>query len=259
MEDGGGIRSRRPLRCSRRDSRDRNLDSQLDSQVIMRSQTRFIRAVAQSRLKEVESILRHGFNVNFQSPRTNGFTALHCASQNGDIKLVAILLGHGAVVDLSTDMGVTALMLAADLGHTAVVKLLLNAHAEIDRQEPTYGASALMMAASQGHTATVIALREAHASEAIVGQCLWHGKTAVTLAMEGEHVETARSLAQRVPEGQMTQEVPESNMIPTCTPVAAALKTSTTRNPWLVVLPLAIFTAMVFRSVQTIHQRATRQ
>ena len=223
----------------------------------MRTQTRFIRAVAQSCLKEVESILRHGFNVNFQSPRTNGFTALHCASQNGDIELVAVLLGHGAFVDPRTDMGVTALMLAADLGHTAVVKLLLNAHAEIDRQEPTCGASALMMAASQGHTATVIALREAHASEAIVGQCLWHGKTAVTLAMEGGHAETARALTQRVAEGHMAQDIPEGHMIPTGTPIAAAREASTTRNPWLVIFPMVMVTAMVLRSVQTIHQRAS--
>ena len=80
---------------------------------LMRTQTQWIRAVANGRVEEVATLIDHGFNVDFQSPRTNQFTALHYASQAADDVLVEYLLDRGATIDLRTSMGVTALHLAA--------------------------------------------------------------------------------------------------------------------------------------------------
>ena len=55
-----------------------------------------------------------------------GWNALHCASSNGSLEVVKLLLAHPAInVNLPTPSGATAFLLACWNGHVSVVQLLL--------------------------------------------------------------------------------------------------------------------------------------
>lgn len=54
-----------------------------------------------------------------------GWTALHCAAQNGHMKVMKVLIEAGAAPDLPDRNGVTALHLAAFNGNEALVRLIL--------------------------------------------------------------------------------------------------------------------------------------
>lgn len=61
----------------------------------------------------------------FRAVDKNGRTALMLASMNGDVEAVGVLLMHGADPKMARDVsGFTAVMLAARMGHTAVVEVL---------------------------------------------------------------------------------------------------------------------------------------
>ncbi|KAI1288837.1 hypothetical protein F5Y03DRAFT_389016 [Xylaria venustula] len=67
---------------------------------------------------------------------------------DGSVKLVQLLINHGANISRTT------LMLAAESGHTEAVKLLVNHSANMSTTNH-HGNTALMLAAKNGHTETV--------------------------------------------------------------------------------------------------------
>jgi ankyrin repeat protein len=70
------------------------------------------------------------------------------AAKNGDIKRLYEILATGAKVDVCDRTGTTALMLAANLGYTEIVRSLIDFGANINLTRKTYGLTALMLAAS---------------------------------------------------------------------------------------------------------------
>lgn len=54
-----------------------------------------------------------------------GQTALHLAVRHGRVVMVRLLLSCGADANIQDDQGTTALMFAAERGHTHVARLLL--------------------------------------------------------------------------------------------------------------------------------------
>jgi ankyrin repeat protein len=52
------------------------------------------------------------------------WTPLHLASSNGALRVVRLLLEHGADVEAKNNVDKTALQIAADEGHDEVVELL---------------------------------------------------------------------------------------------------------------------------------------
>ncbi|MBY0503347.1 MAG: ankyrin repeat domain-containing protein [Bryobacteraceae bacterium] len=69
-----------------------------------------------------ELLLTRGAEINIRSK--NGFTALHCAAEKGNLNRVHFLLAHGAQPDLQTDGRQTAWALAVRRGHRAVADRL---------------------------------------------------------------------------------------------------------------------------------------
>jgi len=70
----------------------------------------------------VRALLEHGADVNAR--QEGGWTALHAASQNGDVEMVRLLIAAGADVQARADNQQNALDLALGKGHQAVVDVL---------------------------------------------------------------------------------------------------------------------------------------
>ena len=72
--------------------------------------------------------------------------------------MVEALAGRGADVNATSNNGETAIMYAANQGHTAVVEALAGRGADVNAADNN-GETAMMFAADQGHTDTVKALQ----------------------------------------------------------------------------------------------------
>ena len=81
--------------------------------------TALMQAAADGYEKGMEVLLKAGADANIQN--SNGFTALHCAAENGHLAVCQTLLALGAVTDNDGD---TPLDLALDNGHHEVCELL---------------------------------------------------------------------------------------------------------------------------------------
>ena len=90
---------------------------------------------------------RGATNDDFASRLTGGTAAMLLdAARIGDAAGVRTLLGQGVDVDARTDIGETALILAAFGGHAKTVEALLAAGADVNA-ESDFGSTALMRAA----------------------------------------------------------------------------------------------------------------
>ncbi|MEM8933656.1 MAG: PQQ-binding-like beta-propeller repeat protein, partial [Acidobacteriota bacterium] len=77
------------------------------------------------------------------------------AARDGDVAQVKSLLERGVSVDAKTDFDCTALYFAANSNRTDVMRVLLDAGADVDVRDNSYGFSAVGMAAWLGHAEAV--------------------------------------------------------------------------------------------------------
>ncbi len=90
-------------------------------------------AVSQGHTKRVLELLKTGANINFHQPPWQ-LTPLQVASDlNYD--MVALLLEHGATVNVADRDGVTPLMRAVDLRDLRMARLLLNSGAQVNAKD----------------------------------------------------------------------------------------------------------------------------
>jgi ankyrin repeat protein len=82
---------------------------------------------ARGKPRKVRELLRKGVDPN--GTAKDGRTALHWASQEGQLAVVRELLAHGAAVDAQDKLGFTPLTIAAGEGHYHVARELLKAGA----------------------------------------------------------------------------------------------------------------------------------
>ena len=95
----------------------------------------------------------------------DGCTALGIAAKHGHIKTVDLLIKSGRVdVSAANKKGCTPLMLAAEMGRTGIVAMLLDASATLSVQDED-GDSALLLAANGGHTDTLALILEHGAAQ----------------------------------------------------------------------------------------------
>lgn len=107
-----------------------------------------LQAVQQKDPARVEELLRGQTDPNHRD--AYGVTALMVAAELGDLRSVRALLAANAAIDLSGNNQWTALMLATYGGHTHVVRALLDAGADISLRNGI-GAPPLMIATFRGH------------------------------------------------------------------------------------------------------------
>ncbi len=90
-------------------------------------------------------------------------TPLSQACVNGNAALVELLLKSGAKPNLAIATGETPLMTCAKTGNVEAVQTLISHDAAINAKEPVQNQTALMWAAAEQHAAVVRALIDAHA------------------------------------------------------------------------------------------------
>lgn len=96
------------------------------------------RAAGTGDITSVQKLIAEGADVNKQDKY--GYTALISASSNGHHKIVRLLLAMGADPNLQTSYGGTALS-AASHHHPEVVRMLLDAGADVDKGAGLVGAA----------------------------------------------------------------------------------------------------------------------
>lgn len=96
------------------------------------------------------------------------YAALFSAAKKGDERTVNLLLSVGGNLDINKpdDSGWTPLMIAANEGHTTIVKTLLAAGAQVGMTDCD-GWTPLLVAAQNGHTKTVQKLLKACVREGV--------------------------------------------------------------------------------------------
>ncbi|KAJ3431164.1 ankyrin repeat and socs box protein [Anaeramoeba flamelloides] len=68
--------------------------------------------------------------ANYKKRDKSGYCAIHHATKSNRIETVSVLLMGGKSIDYLTKSGVTALMIAQNLGHDSIVKLLIQQNAK---------------------------------------------------------------------------------------------------------------------------------
>ena len=117
-------------------------------------------------------------------------TALHAASRRNHLKIVQSLLRHGADVNAPGLWGWTPLLFATDEGHLEVVRWLLEHGAEVNAEDED-NLTSLHLAARYGHHEIGQALLKHNANTTARNN---NGRTPLHLACGGGHIEIVRFL-----------------------------------------------------------------
>ncbi|MEO8126154.1 MAG: ankyrin repeat domain-containing protein [Bryobacteraceae bacterium] len=102
----------------------------------------------------VAMLLAHGADVNIRSTNAMENTPLHAAVAGRRFEVVQVLLENGIDVNAAQHGGWTALQGAANHGDSKLVELLLN-HGADSGAVSENGSTALSLAAAGNHTGTV--------------------------------------------------------------------------------------------------------
>ncbi len=113
---------------------------------------------AREKEPEVAQLLERGANVNLQD--AEGDTALHRACQSGSLKIVQMLLGKSANPNLQNKVGGTPLMWAGAYGYQEITELLLASGAN-PRLKDEDGVTASAWATKNNHNDLAKLLGEA--------------------------------------------------------------------------------------------------
>jgi uncharacterized protein len=119
-------------------------------------------AVYNANAEMVQLLLAHGADVK-ATTRLGGLTPLMMAAKGGDANIIKLLIDAKADVVSPNANGTTPLMFAAASGQANAITLLLDRGADVNAADTTNGQTALMFAASQGRVAAikVLAARKA--------------------------------------------------------------------------------------------------
>uniref|UniRef100_A0A8B9P4R9 Ankyrin 1 n=1 Tax=Apteryx owenii TaxID=8824 RepID=A0A8B9P4R9_APTOW len=143
--------------------------------------TSFLRAARSGNLDKALDHIRNGVDIN--TCNQNGLNALHLASKEGHVKMVAELLHKEIVLETTTKKGNTALHIAALAGQEDVVRELVNYGANVNAQSQK-GFTPLYMAAQENHLEVVKFLLENGANQNVATE---DGFTPLAVALQQGH------------------------------------------------------------------------
>jgi len=119
-------------------------DTNIEGLDNINNSTPLIKAVQKQHPEIVKLLL---IKANINAKMDEGWTALHVATNNGDIELVKLLIEKKANLNQQLDDGASALILASANGNLEIVNLLIRFHANLNfRLRNRDGMNALMIA-----------------------------------------------------------------------------------------------------------------
>ncbi len=124
----------------------REARKRLENLNIAYSTNAFFHAVSNNDTNVVRCFLESGFDANAEDD--NGATALHVSAGEGFLKMVNLLINHGAGVNPKSVSEWTPLFYASAHGDLEIVRVLLSAGADVNATDGDRGNTALMWAAS---------------------------------------------------------------------------------------------------------------
>lgn len=162
----------------------KKMGSKLSQSKVVQTVSELHLAVANNQYELAEKLLARGADPDEPSPMQN-LSPLHSAAEGGHKDIVDLLLFYNATIDTRGISDVTPLHLAAHKGRVSVVELLLRNGAPVDAlMSPSFGYSPLFMAADMGHTRVVTLLLVANASTELRDSS---GRTALHAAAAAGH------------------------------------------------------------------------
>ena len=152
-----------------------------------------LQAASSGNISDVQIYVRRD-PASVQRPAENGMLPIHLAAMHGRGEVIRILLEAGADVDTpQAQTGGKPLQYAAAEGHLEAARILLDAGADVDSTD-NLGRTPLMWAASQGHEPVIEELLERGAD---VNRQTGTGWTARRYAEQEGHVRVAEFLRSR--------------------------------------------------------------
>jgi uncharacterized protein len=156
--------------------------------------TALMQAVNKNDVAQVKKLIQQGVNVSELD--SNQDAPLVMAAYEGHTEIVKLLLEAGADVSaVDPGMKATALHAAAYAGRAAAARLLIEYHIELDKQGPYNGYTALHDAVWQNNIEVVKVLLEAGANLNIKSNS---GQTPLEFAESRHHTEIARLIQQKM-------------------------------------------------------------
>ena len=146
-------------------------------------------ASRRNHLKIVQSLLRHGADVN--ATGMWGRTPLLFALSEGYLEVVRSLLEHGADVDAKNLFNWTSLHMAAYYGHFETAWILLKHNADVNARENNEGRTPLHLASNLGHIDTAQLLLNHGADPNARDR---HAATSLHTALSSENFDIGRLL-----------------------------------------------------------------
>ncbi|XP_047464443.1 ankyrin-3-like isoform X41 [Mugil cephalus] len=158
----------------------------------------YLRAARAGNLEKALDYLKNGVDINICNQ--NGLNALHLASKEGHVEVVAELIKQGANVDAATKQkGNTALHIASLAGQTDVVKELVTHGANVNAQSQN-GFTPLYMAAQENHMDVVQFLLDNGSSQSIATE---DGFTPLAVALQQGHDQVVSLLLENDTKGKV--------------------------------------------------------
>lgn len=84
--------------------------------------TALFNAILKSRAHMIDSLFKHGVDVNVQN--SDGMTPLMAAASTGNLEIMQLLLAKGATIDIANNFGENARGIAIRYGHPEAADLL---------------------------------------------------------------------------------------------------------------------------------------
>ncbi|XP_034426417.1 ankyrin-3-like isoform X6 [Hippoglossus hippoglossus] len=158
----------------------------------------YLRSARAGNLEKALDYLKNGVDINICNQ--NGLNALHLASKEGHVEVVAELIKQGANVDAATKQkGNTALHIASLAGQTDVVKELVTHGANVNAQSQN-GFTPLYMAAQENHMVVVQYLLDHGSSQSIATE---DGFTPLAVALQQGHDQVVSLLLENDTKGKV--------------------------------------------------------
>ncbi|MFA5119028.1 MAG: ankyrin repeat domain-containing protein [Candidatus Omnitrophota bacterium] len=147
-------------------------------------------AADQDHEETVKDLLASNKDKDVDEKMKHGRTVLHAASESGHLEIVKLLVDAGADMNISANSGMTPLHLAAKYGYPEVVKFFIGAGAAVNVRSNS-GTTPLHLAAQSGHPEVVNLLISAGAD---LGEKDERGFTALILASMNDRLEIVKPI-----------------------------------------------------------------